>query len=274
MEEIRFQVVLDESLSREQTEPVIALGDFEPSETTFVYCSDPDKFGESALQQFYRDLIFGRPLPIKLVAREIADIDGVLLLTLFLDRKLAIHPSMANLVFHCDLGRFGPAGLAHMDRDLARFISFARSYLGDKTGRGERVKTIVEWLRQYVLEGVFPALPPEEKPPRVVDVGTNGFVLAEVAGDLVSGWVELYREGHLRGVLFGLASSEGRRNALIARKSPFVALDLPRAAAILNEAEQAMGELPGWVAEDLWLWGPEEGTLLLPTHIVGVLVRV
>jgi len=267
--ELQLQVVIDDSLPREQTEPVIALGDFEPSETTFVYQ------GDSLLQQFYRDLILGKPLPLKLVAREVRDIDELLVLALFLDRKLAIHPSMPALVFHCDLGRFGPAGLAHMDRDLARFISFSRSYLGAKEGRGDRIKTAVEWLQRYVLDGSLPGLPAEARPPRVVDVGTNGFVLAEAASgaDLVESWVELYREGHLRGVLFGPSSTEGRRSVLGARKSPFVALDLGKVAAILNEAERAMGELPGWVGEELWLWGPEEGTLLLPTHILGVLVR-
>jgi hypothetical protein len=266
--ELQLQVVIDDSLPRVQTEPVIALGDFEPSETTLVYRT------ESALQQFYRDLIFGRPLPLKLVAREIKDIDQVLILALFLDRKLAIQPNMASVVAGCDLGRFGPAGLAHTDRDLARLISFAQGYLEGKDGRGDRIKQVVEWFRQYVLEGILPAMSREVDPPRVLDVGTNGFVLAEGEGGLVDGWTELYRLGHLRGLLFGPASPEGRRSVLGARKSPLVALDLPKAASILNEAESAMGELPGWVGESLWLWGPEDGTLLLPSHITEVLVRV
>jgi hypothetical protein len=272
---LQLQVVIDASLPREQTDPVIALGDFVPSETTFVYKSDPEVLGDSALQQFYRDLIFGRPLPLKLVAREIGDIDEILILALFLDRRLAIHPNMAAVVFGCDLGRFGPAGLAHADRDLARLISFARNYLGDKEGRGDRIKTIVEWLRQYVLEGTLPSLPVESDPPRILDVGTNGFVLAEgLSGELVEGWTELYRLGYLRGLLFGPPSPGGRRAVLGARKSHLVALDLPKAASILNEAETAMGELPGWVGESLWLWGPEEGTLLLPSHVTEVLIRV
>jgi len=275
VQELQLQVVVDASLPREQTEPVIALGDFEPSETTFVYRSDPEKFGESALQQFYRDLIFGRPLPLKLVAREIEDIDEVLILALFLDRKLVIHPNMAAVVFGCDLGRFGPAGLAHADRDLSRLISFARGFLGGKDGRGDRIKLVVEWLRQYVLEGTLPSMPGEVNPPRVLDVGTNGFILAEgLAGSMVEGWTELYRLGHLRGLLFGPASPEGRRAVLGARKSHLVALDLPKAASILNDAERAMGELPGWIGESLWLWGPEDGTLLLPSHVTEVLVRV
>lgn len=275
MEEIQLQVVIDEALPSKQEGPVVALGDFEPSETTFVYRSDPDSPGESALQRFYRDLIFGRALPIKLVARDIQDIDEVLLLALFLDRKLAIQSSTASVVFAADLGRFGPAGLAHIDRDLARFISFARTYLGGREGRGDRIKTVVEWLQRYIQEGSLPGLPAESKPPRVLDVGTNGFVVAEADGtDLVEGWTELYRQGHLRGLLFGTTSPMGHRAILGARKSPFVEFSLERAADILNEAERAMGELPGWVGESLWLWGPEGGTLLLPTHIIEVLVRV
>ena len=273
MEELRFKVVIDDSLPVQLDEPAVALGSFEPSDKILVYPSDAEGFG---LRQFYSDLILGRPLPLRLVTREVEDVDDAFTLALFLDRKLAIHPTTPAVIAALDLARCGPAGLAHVDRDLARFISFSRSYLGEKAGREERIKTVIEWLRQYVVEGVFPSLPPEPKPPRVLDVGTNGFVLAEAASgaDLVDGWVELYRLGHLRGMLFGAASPEGQRLALGARKSSFVAMGLEKAAGVLNEAERAMGELPGWVADSLWLWGPQEGTLLLPTHIIEVLVRV
>lgn len=275
-------MTLDKSLPRQLDEHVIAIGDFETSEQVLVYRSDPEKLGESALQQFYRDLIFGRPLPIKLVAREIQDIDEALIVALFLDRKLAIAPTASTVVFACDLGRFGPAGLAHVDRDFAEFITWARLYLGDNSGgssHGERVRHVVEWLQRYILEGVLPSGPvsiTESGLPRVLDLGTNGFVVAGVGwgSDLPYAWTELYRQGHLRGALFE-QEIEGRRRVLVARKSPLVALDLEKASAILNEAEKAMGEAPGWAVEaSLWLWGPEEGTLLLPTDIVQILVRL
>lgn len=261
---------------------MIALGDFEPSEDVFVYKSDPEKLGDSALQQFYRDLIFGRPLPIKLVARQVQDIDEALIVALFLDRKLAITPSCAQVVFWCDLGRFGPAGLAHVDPDFAEFISWARIYLLDGSGgtpHGERVKHVVEWLQRYILEGSLPQAPvaASREPPRILDIGTDGFVVAEVpwGTGLPDSWTELYRQGHLRGILFEQPARGGLLRALGARKSPFVTLGLTKAAAILNEAEKALGEPGGWTVEEgLWLWDPEGGTKLLPTDILQVLVRV
>jgi hypothetical protein len=275
---ISLQVILDSKLpKRLPEEPVVAIGDFEPSEQVIVYKSDPEKPGESALQQFYRDLIFGRPLPLKLVAREIRDIDEAMILTLFLDRKLAIEPKTSSVVFWCDLARFGPAGLAHVDPDFAELISWVREYLVISP-EPERVKHVVEWLQKYVSEGSIPSGPPPSGgPPRILDVGTNGFVVAEVpwGTNLPSGWTELYRQGHLRGVLFEAMVRGGPLRVLGARKSPLVALDLARAAGILNEAEKAMGEGPGWVSEeDLWLWGPEDGTQLLPSAIIQVLVRL
>ncbi len=123
-----------------------------------------------------------------------------------------------------------------------------------------------------MLKGEFPALPPVPKPPRVLNTGTGGFVLAE-AGALEDGWVELFRQGYLWGVLLAPAK-EDRRRVLAARKSHLAPFDPRRAAELFNEAERAMGAPEGWKAEDLWLWGPEQGTLLLPTHIVDVVIRI
>ena len=272
--EISLQVTIDKTLPRQLSESVVALGDFEPSPDVIVYATNSDEPGESALQRFYRDLIFGRPLPLKIVARDITDLDEALILALFLDRRLAIEPATAAVVFACDLARFGPAGLAHVDRDFAEFISWARSYL-EVSPEQSKVKHVVEWLQGYILEGRLPSGPvPELTTYQVLNVGTNGFVAAQVsAGTLVDTWTELYRQGYLRGVLFEQAVGD-RRAVLAARKSLLVSLDLEKAAAVLNEAERAMGEPPGWIGDPLWLWGPEEGTLLLPTHILEVLVRV
>ena len=125
------------------------------------------------------------------------------------------------------------------------------------------------------MEDRLPALPPEPEPPRPFDYGTNGFVLAQAApkAPLEDGWVELYREGYLRGALFS-PPEQDRRTVLVARKSPFLAFDLWKAAEVLNEAERAMGEPPGWLADELWLRGPEQGTLLLVSAITKVLIRV
>jgi len=124
-----------------------------------------------------------------------------------------------------------------------------------------------------VFDGQLPALPVEPEPPRVFDSGSNGFVLATAEGSLEDGWVELYREGYLRGALFS-PPKEDRRQVLVARKSHFLAFDLHKAAEVLNEVERALGEPPGWLAGELWLRGPEGGTLLPITAITQVLVRV
>lgn len=270
MDELQLQVVVDDSLPDDLEGPIVAIGSFNPSETVFVY---------SSLRVFFEELVLGRPLPLKLVARSIEDIDSATMVALFLDRRLALNPAMSALVGAIDLGmRYGPSGLASVDRDLGRFIALVRAFLrvsGSKDERGEQVKTAVGWIQRYVQEGELPSLPPEPKPPRVLDIGSNGFVVAEseVGVNLVDSWVELYRLGYLRGVVFG-PSIDGRRAILCARKSPFVDFRLDKLALILNEAERAMGELPGWEADDLWLWGPEDGSFLLPSDVIGVLVRV
>jgi hypothetical protein len=123
-----------------------------------------------------------------------------------------------------------------------------------------------------MLNGRLPHLGKPWPDVSVVDRGTNGFVLAETPGALVEGWVELYRQGFLRGVLVGPRDEESRRKVLISRKSAFLSFDFTKASAILNEMERAMGELPGWRTEgQLWLWGPEDGTLILLEHLVKVL---
>lgn len=271
MEEVRFRVEIDDSLPATFDEPVIAIGDgWVGSPNLLVYRSDPTEPGSSALQRFWRDLILGRPLPTRIVARRIQDIDEALILALFLDRRLAVLPATPGLVMACDLGRLGPAGLAHVDRDVVRFIGLARRYLEAQPGE---IKQVVEWLRDHLLEGVWPALPPEPLPPRVLDVGTGGFVVAEASeGCLVDGWTELYRAGYLRGCLFR-SRPDGRQLVLAARKGPDVSLDLDQAARRLNEGEVVAGGSPLWIGESLWLWGPEEGTQLPASHILAILTR-
>lgn len=231
------------------------------------------------LRRFYEDLIMGRPYPLVLATRGIPDLQTVLAICLFLHRDLAINPATPNLVVAAELAdAYENAGLAHIDYDLGRFYRFVKRFLPPDLSKKElesRLVSVVTWVRQYVLEGRLPAMPGEPPSPRIMDRGTNGFVVAEAPAKsrLDEVWVELFRQGFLRGVVFGAASGD-RRQVLIARKSAFLTFDLARAAGIFNEAEQAMGELPGWEATELWLSGPPEGTLLLPSWVIAVLVRV
>lgn len=272
MEELRFEVIIDPDLSPE-IENVVAFGEFtSPNGTAAIF---PD--GALALTRFYGDLVLGRPFPLTLVLRKIDTIGKIVSLVLFLHRDLAIHPKMPALVAAASfVDQLKLVGLAHIDPDLARFFKFLVSYLPPTLSRSDlkkRLVTVVGWIREYLLEDRLPALPPAPPIPRILDVGTNGFVLAEGQCPLEDGWVELFRQGYLRGALFS-PDRDGRRIVMVARKSPFLDFDLRKAADILNEAEQAMGEPPDWVTDGLWLNSPPKGTLLLVSAITKVFVRI
>lgn len=253
-----------------------------------VLVLDPDvPFPEGAvcfgadfgLRRFYEDLIMGQPFPLVFATRGINDLQTVVAISLFLHRELAINPATPNLVVAAELtDKYENAGLAHIDYDLGRFFRFVKRFLPPDLSKKElesRLISAVAWVREFVLEGRLPSMPGEPPSPRILDRGTNGYVVAEAPAKsrLDEVWVELFRQGYLRGVVFG-AVEDDRRKVLIARKSAFLSFDLARAAEIFNEAERAMGELPGWQASELWLTGPDEGTLLLPSMVLDVLVRV
>jgi len=237
---------------------------------------------QTALSKFYYDLLLGRPVPLAFYTSEVGGVDTMLAISLFLHRDLAVNPKFPALVAAADLvERLSVQGMAHIDRDLARFLKFLRVYLPpsglSKREQGSRLQMVMTWIREFVMEDKLPNMPVEPEPPRVIDTGTNGFVMAEAArgADLYEGWVELYREGFLRGVLFSPPVSD-RRKVLVARKSHFLEFDLRQAAEVFNEGEKAMGEPAGWVMPhgSDWLEGPEGGTLLLVSVIRDVLCRV
>lgn len=273
VEELRFQVVVLDPKVERQVRGAVAFGDFE------ILDNDGVLYPKHGLRAFYDDLIMGRPFPLTLVTSALDTIGSLVAVTVFLYRDLAIHPATPNLVVSADLvDSYKHAGLAHIDRDMARFFVFLGEYLPSGLNRKEqesRLLSAVGWLREYLLNGALPALPHEPPVPRVIERGTNGFVVAETPGwkDMETSWVELFRQGFLRGVLFG-TPREDRQVALVARKSAFLQFDLRRAAEIFNEAERSMGEAPGWESNELWLRTPPEGTLLLPTTILEVLLRV
>lgn len=270
--ELRFEVTINSDLDSD-VEGVVAFGDFtSPKGTAVIY---PDS-GES-LTSFYADLILGRPFPLSLVMRKVGSVGKLVAVALFLHRDLALHPKMLALVAATDLvDRFQVGGLAHVEPDLARFFKFITAYIPPDlslTQQKSRLVTVVAWIREYVLEDRLPSLPPATPDPVIFDVGTNGFVLAEARSSLEDAWIELYRKGYLRGAVFS-SDKDGRRTVLAARKSHFLAFNLKRAAEVLNEAEAAMGEPPGWTVNGLWLTGPERGTFLPVSAVTKVLIRV
>ena len=237
-------------------------------------------FDRGALPSFYEDLLLGRAMPLTLATTALHDIDTLTAIALFLHRDLATHPATQGFVYTVDfVHRLGFPALAHIETDLARFLTVLRNYFPEQLSQrefSERLTTAVGWIREYIYNGSFPTLgvnPNLEV--RILDIGTTGFVLAETKGNLWDGWAELYRQGHLRGVLTHVGGGD-RRKVLVARKSLYVPFNLVMACQVLNQMETAMGELPEWkvTPDALWLEGPSEGTLILFRQLLELLIRI
>lgn len=271
MQDLKFHVVLDPAIDS-QVEGVVAFGDFEPKGDAAIYPED-------GILAFHRDLILGRALPLVFVTRRLSNLGVMTAITLFLYRDLALHPNLPGFLYGVELAdRYGVSGLSHLDRDLSRFFRLVRGVVAAAKGKQAQkiaLDTVVGWIREYVLEGLIPGLPPEAPPPRVLERGTDGFVLATSEGDLDWAWEELFRMGHLRGLLAApLRERQDHWIYLGARKSPFLMMDLIKAAEILNQGEEQLGDENRWHSDGMWLFGPKEGTLLPPSAVVGILTRV
>lgn len=248
--------------------------------TLWAYEHHGEDFGSAdpgALTCLFEDLALGRPTPARMVVRGIGDADTLLAITLFLHRDLVVRPETMRLVAQVDfLHRQGFQVMGHLDTDVARFIRLLRAQFRDNLPareRDARIQKAVGWIREYLLEGRLPALGAPFPVPRILDTGPGGFVVAETDGSLPEGWVELYRQGHIRGVLFGPRKGT-LLPALVSRKSAFVPLDLHLAAYRLNESEVVLGGSPRWLLEGDWLWSPPEGSLIRANAIVGAVVGV
>lgn len=271
MEELRLQVVIDKDIGQEVAGVVAFGGDFDSDDpNTVIYTHSRE------VLRFVDDLILGSPFPLVFVTRDFNDLGTFLAATVFLHRDLAINPRLVGLAAEAAfVDEYGVAALAHVDRDLSRFFRFVLAYVkaSTKVERGV-LENVVRWFREYITEGKLPGLPGEKEIPRVLDHGENGFVVASSGhAELALAWEELFRMGFLRGVVFYQAG-EDRWHVLGARKSHYLVIDLQKAAEILNEVEAAMGEPKDWASDGTWLRGPEEGTLIIPSAVVGVLQRV
>ena len=243
---------------------------------TFAYNHHGAGFGDAspgALTTFYEDLVLGRPFPTRMVARRVDGMDTVVAMALFLHRELAIEPRTPGFVAQVDfLHRRGLTVVGHVDLHLEQMV-----YLLNDAPEGpdhEWLTRAIGWIRDYLTRGMVPGTVRQARV-RVIDRGTDGFVAATTEEtQLLRAWVELYRQGFLRGVVFGSASPDLRRPVLISRKSAYVSLDIDKAASVLNEMEAAMGEAPAWTVDGLWLHGPPQGTFVLPADVLAVLTRV
>lgn len=254
----------------------MAFGLFEGTRAGIVIYSP--SAGASALSRLYVDLICGRPMPLTFVTRSVQTLESVVAVALFLDRELCLHPKAAGLVSAVELAsQLQEGGLAHVERDLARLFVLIEIYLcghrTDKAEQGRRLQQVVSWLHAHVLTGSLPSLPRAPDPPAILDRGTNGFVLATTAAPrLVDAVIELYREGHLRGVVFG-PTGHGDR-VLAFRKSPYVRFDLHAAEAHLNAAQAGLGQPGLWKVERLLLAGPLDGTRIRRQDLIETFLRV
>lgn len=275
LKELRLQVLIDPKLPSVSESCVsFETGGAPDDRAKWSYSHSGGSPG--ALTLFFEDLVLGAPFPLTMGVHRIGGVDTVLAVALFMNRDLALHPSMPGLVASVDLyHRYGAPALAHLASDLGRFLRLLDGYFQPFLPRdeaGRRLSEAVVWVREYVMEDKLPHIGGEGASVRVVDVGTNGFLVGECRKPSYETWVEAYRLGFLSGVLFG-PEEGGYRNVVISKKSEFVSLGLPRAMRFLNELEEAQGELSGWQLEGIFLRSPEVGTTLLPSMILEVLQR-
>lgn len=271
-----IRVTVDPDLPTTLTEPVVAWGAFEGTCAGLtVYGPGP---GATALSRLYVDLICGRPLPLTFLTRSARDLETVAATSLFLDRWLCLHPWASTLVSAVELAtHLHEGGLAHVGRDLARLLVFVDSYvkapLGKREEQGVRLQQVMTWFRGYAERGELPSLSRAPEPPTLLDRGTNGFVLATAAGSLVDAVIELYRGGHLRGVVFS-AVGAGVDRVLAFKKSPYIRFDLQAAAAHLNSIEPTAGTSGPWKVDRLLLAGPPRGSRIPREIMIQTFLRV
>jgi hypothetical protein len=273
---VDIRVTVDPDLPELLNEPVVAFGYFKGFHAGLTIY-EPVGLG-SALSRLYIDLICGKSLPLTFFTRSVQHLEAIIAASLFLDRELVLHPKAAELVSAVELvTQLREGGLAHVERDLGRLLLLIDGYLCSapmtREEQGRKLGEVVQWLRNYALEGRLPALPRESEPPTILDRGTNGFVLATASGSLVDAVVELYRQGHLRGLVLQPLEA-GRERVLAFRKSPHVRFDLQTAQTHLNAVEAALGQPGRWSDERFLLASPKEGTLIPRRDLIETFLRV
>lgn len=278
MEDLKFEVVIGDN---PPTESVLFETGATPGQVgAGVYEHHGEGFGPSvpgALTKLFEDLVLGTKLPLRLATTRVRAPDTVLAIALFMGRDLLLLPATPGLVYGIDLAhRFGPQLLAHLDPIVSGFFkAFPKFFTPNLTPRevGDRVSTMVQWTREYLTEGKYPNLGGEAPEVRILDVGSNGFVLAEALNVSIDAWEVLYREGYLRGVILG-PEVEGRRRVLASRKNERAWEGMPRAVAFLNELESMSRGDPSWKCEGDFVYSPSVGTNALVSHLLKVFLGI
>jgi hypothetical protein len=281
MEELQFQVIVDPGQPALVDNTIcFETGALVSQVGPMVYEHHGKDFNPrstGALTQFFEDLICGTPLPLNFTTHEVRGPDTILAITLFLNRDLALNPATLGLVYGVDLvHRFGPSMLAHLDPTIAGFLRSFNKFFPDtlsKIDRGERIGTAVQWIREYLIDGRIPNIGSSLPEVRVLDVGTNGFVLAETSKPSVEAWEVLYRLGHLRGVLIG-EPIEDSIPILGSRKSERAWPNLSHCIPFLNDLDVISGGVSGWRLDGDFVHSPAVGTKILVSHLLEVFLRI
>jgi hypothetical protein len=242
---------------------------------------DAIHFTDIGLTTFYTELLLGKGLHLRFAIPRVSGLDIVLAMALFLNRDTLLQPKTPGLVMLVDLAvKHGPQMLSHAEADLTNFLVFLQSYVVQDSEKltkielGERLSSAIGWIRDYLMDDRLPHLGSSAQDEvRVIDVGSNGFVLATTTDDAEEAWFDLFRAGHLRGVVLG-PEKNGRRDVFACRKSLLVDFDVRRAAFLLTEVEQAFEGTGEWLATDRSVKSPEGGTILSIANMLEVFLRV
>jgi len=279
--ELQFQVLLDPGL------PTIVEGAlcFETGASPDqlgpgVYEHHGDGFSVSdpgALTRFYEDLLLGTSLPLVFATRDVRGPDTLLAIALFMHRELPLISATTGFVASVDLyHRWGPPMLAHVEPRLAAFLrsfdKFIHSGLS-KRERGERIAMGAQWIREFLVDGVLPDLGYKLPEVRVLDIGSNSFVLAETESPSVEAWEVLFRMGHLRGILLG-PDNKGNRVVLASRKHERSWPGMRNAIVFLNDLEKLSGGGSEWTLDENYIRSPLMGTSITPSYLLEVFLRV
>jgi hypothetical protein len=282
VEEIRLQLVIDPNFPTLVEGAVSFETGASPAQVSdpalFAYEHHGEGFSErspGALSLLFEDLVAGVPLPLTIAIRDVGGPDTIVALAVFLNREVALHPATPGLVAAADLfHRYGVPMLGHTEPDVGTFLrQLAALPRGlPQVETAQNLLPAIGWVCDFVLKGTLPHPGPPSAEVRVLDVGSNGFVIAESDAPDEGGWVALYRLGFLRGVLVG-PDRAGRRQVIVSRKTRHVPLDLGKAQQFLDELEGLLGGVPGWRVEGPFLFSPEGGSIVLVSHLVQVLIR-
>lgn len=249
--EVKLSLVLDPS--------------FTPKEGEFL-------FEDLGLMGLYDALISGAVTPLVMGCRALS-VESLLGVSIFFQRDLLLSPKCLPLLLQgAYFSEKGPTVSVHMDEDLHRFFVSVVPYLhgGDRTQQGGQLTAATQWVREYIREGSLPNLGAKSAPvPHVMDVGTNGFVLAKGVREAIP---TLYRMGHLRGLVVEVTGV--RKEVTVFRKTDMVNFDLVQAKVLLDEMESMSGSGLEWRKVDSEVLSPEGGTDLLLEDIVKVLLHV